>query len=101
MNDSHLSRKRIGERVRSMRTALVILLCAILLVLFYLQVWHTHFFFHRSTKNFLRYEAINSLRGVILDCHGKQLATNRPVTSLIWHGSGNKTFSEEQLTMLT
>jgi penicillin-binding protein 2 len=101
MHNSHLSRKNIIRRLRTAQTVLLLLLSVIIATLFYLQVWHNHFFFHRSTKNFLRYEPINSLRGTIVDCNGKPMATNRPVTTLVWHGTGNRAWSPEQTIMLS
>lgn len=92
---------RITQRLTSVSFALVAIVFAVLGVLFHMQVWQADTFFNRSTKNFLRHEAINSLRGAILDCNGIRLATNRPVTSLTWHGSGNKTWSDEQRMLLT
>ena len=83
---------------------LVVVLAVPLLViigrLFYLQVsWADHYL-DRGEKNFLRIEAIPPRRGAIYDCHGNLLATNRPVTNLSWHGSGNYHLSGEQLELL-
>jgi penicillin-binding protein 2 len=92
---------RISQRLSSVSITLMSIACIITGMLFYMQVWQSESFFTRSTKNFLRHESINSLRGAILDCHGVRLATNRPVTTLTWHGSGNKTWSDEQRILLT
>lgn len=53
-----------------------------------------------SEKNFLRFKTIPAQRGNILDCHGTALATNQPVTQLLWKGSGNLHLSESQLQVL-
>ena len=79
---------------------LLLVLAVIIGTLFYMQVMQNDFFFKRGTKNFLRQEIVSSLRGAILDCNGKPLATNRAVTSLTWRGSGNKSWSHEQLLLL-
>lgn len=65
--------------------ALIIIICR----LGYLQLYQGHYFKTRSEKNFLRIEKTVSARGNILDCWGELLATNRPVTNLLWNGSGN------------
>lgn len=101
LHNSHLSRKKIMQRLRTTQTAILMLFGIITCVLFYLQILHSTFFFRRSTKNFLRYEPITSLRGAITDCNGKPLATNRPVTTLVWHGTGNKNFSDAQKVILS
>lgn len=90
----------ITQRLASVSKTLIAVVVIIIGMLFYMQVWNSDIFFTRSTKNFLRHETINSLRGAILDCNGVHLATNRPVTSLTWHGSGNKTWSHEQQMLL-
>lgn len=95
-----ISTKLVGQRLKPVVALLCALTFGVISMLYYMQIQHTDFFFTRSTKNFLRHESITSLRGAILDCHGKPLATNRPVTSLTWHGTGNKQFSDEQTMLL-
>lgn len=68
--------------------------------LFQLQVYHTVKFATQSTKNFLRYEKTTSLRGNILDTYGKILATNRPITTLYWKGTGQRQLSDTQKDVL-
>ena len=68
--------------------------------LFYLQIYLNKDFYHRSQQNFLRFETINSRRGNILDCNGKLLATNKPITNIYWHGTGNRSLDEAQLEAL-
>lgn len=53
-----------------------------------------------SEKNFLRFKTVPAQRGNILDCHGTALATNQPVTQLLWKGSGNLHLTTEQLQAL-
>lgn len=64
--------------------------------LFYLQIYHGTHYASQGEKNFLRIETTQSPRGNIIDRTGKLLATNRPITQLDWHGSGNKTISVQQ-----
>lgn len=64
--------------------------------LVYLQVSRCDYFLNRSTKNFLRTEKIPSHRGNILDCNGHLLATNKPITSVYWYGTGNSKLTPEQ-----
>lgn len=72
----------------------------IFVVLFRMQVYEFNFFSLRGQRNFLRYETISSLRGAIIDKNGRALATNRPVVTLVWCGTGRRRFSREQLTVL-
>ena len=74
----------------------IFFLMIICIRLFYLQIISAHNFFALSVKNFLRTESITSPRGNILDCNGILLATNRPITTLYWQGSGNKILTEAQ-----
>lgn len=68
--------------------------------LIYLQIYCGEYFASRSEKNFIRYTSIVSPRGNIRDVHGNLLATNRPMTTMYWHGTGNNSFSHEQLELL-
>ena len=64
--------------------------------LYYLQIQLGETFTNQSKKNFTRYETLLSPRGNILDTHGAIIATNRPVTSIYWKGSGNRKITPEQ-----
>lgn len=68
--------------------------------LFYLQIIQMDTFFLRGLKNFLKNEPIASPRGNILDCNGILLATNRPITSIYWKGSGTKNYPPNQLAIM-
>jgi penicillin-binding protein 2 len=72
----------------------------IMVQLFYLQIVRGNFFLTKSKKNCLRLETVQSLRGNILDCNGKLLATNRPIYNIIWKGSGERHFTQEQKNKL-
>jgi penicillin-binding protein 2 len=69
----------------------------IVIRLFYLQISTSLALFYRSKRNYLRYEAIVSPRGSLCDRYGRQLATNRPIVSLVWHGTGNRYLTPSQL----
>lgn len=49
----------------------------------------------------MRYERIPSARGNILDVKGRLLATNRPVITLYWTGTGLKQISKKQQELIT
>ncbi len=83
--------------ISSMMIGTLFIIC---LRLFYLQISWGDYYAHRGEKNFLRIEAIPSHRGTIYDCNGHLLATNRPITHLVWQGTGNTVFSPVQHTLL-
>lgn len=68
--------------------------------LIFLQVHNADFFLQKSNANFTRYEHLASLRGTIRDRFGNILVTNTPVTHLYWQGSGNRTLSQQQESIL-
>ena len=51
-------------------------------------------------RNFTRIKQIEPLRGNILDCKGKLLATNQPITHIDWVGSGVSKLKNEQREIL-
>ncbi len=65
----------------------------IIIRLGYLQITLEEVLLAKSRHNFLRYETIASLRGNILDCSGKLIATNRPVVNIYWKGSGARSLT--------
>ena len=77
---------------------LSICLAGIAARLAYLQVFQTLTLFKLSQKNFLRFEKITSRR--YRYWNNQLLATNRPVISLYWQGTGNKQLTQEQLLLL-
>lgn len=79
---------------------ITIILSLILCRLFYMQINLVDHFVHRSEKNFLRIEIESPPRGNILDTNGQLLATNRPVTNLLWQGSGSRSLKPDQLKLL-
>ena len=63
----------------------------IFLRLIFLQIYCGEYFASRSQKNFIRYTTVDSPRGSIRDVRGNLLATNRPVTTVYWQGTGKAT----------
>ncbi len=81
-----------------LKLLLVGLCCGFLVIatqLFYLQIIRGTAFLNKSKKNCLRMETVQSLRGNILDCNGKLLATNRPIYNITWKGSGERHLTQE------
>ncbi len=72
----------------------------IFLRLIFLQIYCGEYFVSRSQKNFIRYTTVDSPRGSIRDVNGNLLATNRPVTTVYWQGTGNRNISDAQLEIL-
>jgi penicillin-binding protein 2 len=68
--------------------------------LFYMQINLVDHFTHRSEKNFTRITVQEPPRGNIVDATGTLLATNRPVTNLMWQGGGNRVLTSEQLDLI-
>ncbi len=66
----------------------------ILIKIFFLQFFYNDFYKEKSIKNFTRYKEIDGLRGEILDCNGKVIASTRPVLRLLWKKRPYK-FSDE------
>ena len=73
----------------------------VLIRLFQFQVIQYEKFESSGKKNFLRMKVIPAQRGNILDCNGVPLATNQPVTKLIWKGTGNIHLSQPQQEAIT
>jgi penicillin-binding protein 2 len=72
----------------------------VFLRLIFLQIYCGDYFVSRSQKNFIRYTTVDSPRGSIRDVNGNLLATNRPVTTIYWQGTGNRNVSTDQLDIL-
>lgn len=79
-----------------------ILLCffIIFIRLIQLQIIEHQKFAHYGEKNFIRFKTIPAQRGNILDCHGTTLATNKPVTNLVWNGTGNQQLNQIQYEII-
>lgn len=68
--------------------------------LFYLQIIQNDYLRQLSTRNFIRIDRINAPRGDIVDRNGWILATNKPVLSLYWQGTGKRKLSDEQKNII-
>lgn len=77
-------------------SAILLFFFIISLRLIHLQIIQHERFKTCGEKNFLRFKTIPAQRGNILDCHALPLATNQPVTQLVWKGSGNHHLTEQQ-----
>ena len=95
-----LSTATINKKIITILVVTFISFGIIFLRLLFLQIYCGDYFVSRSQKNFIRYTTVDSPRGSIRDVNGNLLATNRPITTLYWQGTGNKNISEEQLAML-
>lgn len=68
--------------------------------LVYLQIIQHSKYSHSGQKNFLRFKTIPAQRGNILDCNGQPLATNKPVTGIVWKGTGQQKLTKQQHELL-
>lgn len=94
---SHIT---INKKIICLLVSTLMAFSLIFLRLFYLQVYCGEYLESRSQKNFIRYTSVHSARGNICDIHGNLLATNRPMTTIYWQGTGRNIFSPEQLVLL-
>lgn len=90
----------INKKIICILTATIIVFGVIFLRLIFLQVYCEEYFALRSQKNFIRYTTVDSPRGSIRDVQGNLLATNRPVTTVYWQGTGRADFTSDQLALL-
>ncbi len=96
----HVSHSIINQKLTYITLGMIGIWIIIVVRLIYLQVYCGDYFASRSQKNFIRYTSTHSARGNIKDIHGNLLATNRPVTTIYWQGSGKSNLSEAQLELL-
>lgn len=95
----------ILSRILCSRFKIIILSSFLFLIiiatyLFHLQINLVLNFFKLGQRNFLRSEKIASPRGNIVDAFGQLLATNRPVDSIFWQGTGKKTLTNDQVNSI-
>lgn len=83
-------------RLKLLTTLVVLAFGCITIYLFHLQIVNADLFYKQSQKNFLRSHEIAPPRGSIIDCRGVILASNAPIYSLSWQGTGNKTLTPHQ-----
>lgn len=92
--------RSINKKIVFLLISICCIVSLIIMRLVYLQINRTEDLSARSKKNFLQVDTIASPRGNIIDCNGNLLATNKPTIHLHWYGSGNSTFTKEQLHTL-
>lgn len=92
--------KEIKSKLNLIIISFLILIGAISIYLFHLQVNLKSLFYKLSHKNYTRIKNISSTRGDILDCQGRLLATNKPINIISWVGTGNKALSYKQIDTL-
>ena len=97
----HVSTATVNRKIIVLLVSTVLALGIIFLRLIFLQVYCGEYFASRSQKNFIRYTTVDSPRGSIRDVQGNLLATNRPVTTVYWQGTGKTALTQEQLKLLT
>lgn len=85
------------QKLTSISWFMLFYFCIVLIRLVQLQVVQHEKFEASGKKNFLRFKIIPAQRGNILDCNGTPLATNQPITKVIWKGTGNHHLSPQQL----
>ena len=92
------------QESRKKLSSIAFIFCMFFMVIFarllYLQVYHHQRLDKMGQRNFTRIKQIEPLRGNILDCKGKLLATNRPLTQIDWVGSGLSKLDNNQRAIL-
>ena len=88
--------QRLSIRIKHILIGVFCAFASIALYLFHLQITQSTRFSRLSRNNFTRTEKIASSRGNITDQHGALLATNRPVYTIYWQGTGNQKLTAEQ-----
>src|SRR6266436_6530979 len=95
-----VSSATINRKIMWVLGVVVVTFVIIVLRLIYLQMYCGEYFSFKSQKNFTRYITVDCPRGSIRDVQGNLLATNRPVTTVYWQGTGNVLLSDEQILVL-
>ncbi len=90
------SKRDVNRRLFLLGLFFISGISVVVLRLIHLQVHLGQELFIQSQKNYTRKEVVPSLRGNIFDTFGKLLATNRPVITLYWQGTGNKKLTDDQ-----
>lgn len=88
--------KILLKKISTLSWGIIIYSFLIIMRLIHFQIIEHEKFELSGKKNFLRMKVIPAQRGNILDCNGVALATNQPITKLIWKGSGNTHLTEAQ-----
>ncbi len=88
-------------KIQSVFRITCVVFAIIAMRLFILQITLSETFVKQGQRNFIRTEKIASPRGNILDRNGVLLVTNRPVNSIYWSGSGSRSLTADQSTIIT
>ncbi len=90
----------LNKKITSLLVCTISIFITIIIRLLYLQLYCADYFVQKSKNNFIRYETYAAERGTIFDVQGHLLATNRPIISVAWQGSGRRRLSDEQIGAL-
>lgn len=90
----------LNNKIRYFFYFISIALAAILLNLFYLQIYLNEKMYKASEKNYTRIHKLSAPRGNIVDNENHLLVTNRPLTNLYWQGLGNRKLTDDQINIL-
>lgn len=94
------NRTTSSDKVRIILITSLLIFCLFCWRLVQLQIINQHDYHHLCQQNYTRFKKVPPIRGNILDCNGHPLATNRPVISLYWSGTGNYKLTPQQLETL-
>lgn len=92
--------KLASSRFKYIIILTLIIFLIILCHLYKIQIIQNNNFYTMGEKNFLRCEKIPSPRGNITDQFGQLIATNKPMHTVYWQGTGLKNLSNEQINDL-
>lgn len=90
------SQRMYLQKLNTLSWCMLFYFCMVIFRLVHLQIIQHEKFETSGKKNFLRFKIIPAQRGNILDCNGIPLATNQPVTKVIWKGTGQLHLTPEQ-----
>jgi penicillin-binding protein 2 len=90
----------VAYKIRYTIIGLLITLVFIVARLCHLQILLNQRYVIQGQRNFLRTYSVPAPRGNIVDRNGVLLATNRPVFSLYWRGTGHYTLSAAHRTLI-
>lgn len=88
--------KIYNQKLATITWGIIIVFSVIFVRLINLQIIQHQKLKNSGEHNFLRFKTVPAQRGNILDCHGTPLATNQPITQLLWKGSGQRHLTNQQ-----
>jgi penicillin-binding protein 2 len=92
--------QRFNNKVLYLVIGTGIALSIICFRLYYLQIKVSSALYNQAQKNCIRMEKVLPPRGNIVDRNNNLLATNKPITALVWQGTGNAKLNAEQYELL-